>query len=59
MSSIGTVASGFVWGYVMDRVGGRAVGLIGAMGAVVAHDVPDYTLVAGNPARVVKRLEKR
>lgn len=29
-----------------------------AMGAVVAQDVPDYTLVAGNPARVVKRLEK-
>ena len=30
-----------------------------AMGAVVAHDVPDYTLVAGNPARAVKKLEKQ
>ena len=33
-------------------------GAVVAMGAVVAHDVPDYTLVAGNPARVVKRIEK-
>ncbi len=33
-------------------------GAIVAMGAVVSHDVGDYTLVAGNPARVVKRLEK-
>ena len=33
-------------------------GAVVAMGAVVAHDVPDYTLVAGNPARIVKRLEK-
>ena len=34
-------------------------GAVVAMGAVVAHDVPDYTLVAGNPARAVKKLEKR
>ena len=27
--------------------------VIGA-GSVVVHDVPDYALVAGNPARVVK-----
>ncbi len=33
-------------------------GAVVAMGAVVAHDVPDYTLVAGNPARIVRRLEK-
>ena len=33
-------------------------GALVAMGAVVAHDVPDYTLVAGNPARVVKKLPK-
>lgn len=34
-------------------------GAVVAMGAVVAQDVPDFTLVAGNPARVVKRLDKR
>ena len=34
-------------------------GAVVAMGAVVAHDVPDYTLVAGNPARTVRKLEKQ
>ncbi len=34
-------------------------GAVVAMGAVVAHDVPDYTLVAGNPARAVKKVEKQ
>ena len=33
-------------------------GAVVAMGAAVAHDVPDYTLVAGNPARIVKKLPK-
>ena len=33
-------------------------GAVVAMGAVVAHDVPEHTLVAGNPARAVKKLEK-
>ena len=33
-------------------------GAVVAMGAVVAHDVPNDTLVAGNPARPVKKLEK-
>lgn len=31
-------------------------GAIVALGAVVTHDVPPYTVVAGNPAKVVKRL---
>ncbi len=31
-------------------------GSIVALGAVVTHDVPPYTVVAGNPARVVKTL---
>jgi acetyltransferase-like isoleucine patch superfamily enzyme len=28
-----------------------------AAGAVVTHDVPAYSVVAGNPARVVKNIE--
>jgi len=31
-------------------------GSIVAMGSVVTHDVPDYCIVAGNPAKVVKKL---
>lgn len=30
--------------------------LVGA-GSVVVHDVPDNTVVAGNPARIIRRLE--
>lgn len=33
-------------------------GSIIALGAVVTHDVPPYTVVAGNPARIVKELPK-
>lgn len=33
-------------------------GSIVASHAVVVNDVPPYTIVAGNPARVVKRLER-
>ena len=31
-------------------------GSIVALKAVVTHDVPPYSVVAGNPAKVVKRL---
>lgn len=33
-------------------------GAVVGAGSVVANDVPDYTVVAGNPAKVVKTLEK-
>ena len=33
-------------------------GSVVAAGAVVTKDVEPYTVVAGNPARVVKRLER-
>ena len=32
-------------------------GAIVAAGSVVSQNVPEYTIVAGNPARVVKKLE--
>ena len=33
-------------------------GAIVAAGSVVGQDVPEYTVVAGNPARTVRRLER-
>ena len=37
-------------------IGKRAI--VGAA-SVVTHDVPDYAVVVGNPARVIKMLEKQ
>jgi acetyltransferase-like isoleucine patch superfamily enzyme len=34
-------------------------GAIVAAGAVVSQDVPPYTIVAGNPARAIKKLERK
>jgi acetyltransferase-like isoleucine patch superfamily enzyme len=33
-------------------------GAIVAAGSVVSRDVPEYTMVAGNPARAIKKLSK-
>lgn len=33
-------------------------GAIVAAGSVVSQDVPEFTVVAGNPARMVKKLQK-
>ncbi len=37
---------------IMANIGKKCV--IGA-GSVVTHDVPDYSIVAGNPAKVIKK----
>ncbi len=34
-------------------------GAIVGMGSVVTHDVPDYTVVVGSPARAIATIEKR
>ena len=47
------------WAIKMQRLRGVTIGKnsIVAVGSIVSKDVPDYTVVAGNPARVVKRIE--
>ena len=32
-------------------------GVIVAANSVVTHDVPDYTIIAGNPAKVIRYLK--
>ena len=30
-----------------------------SVGSIVTNDVPDYCIVAGNPARVIKKIEQQ
>ena len=57
LRSVGVVIGDDVWlGAHVVVVDGVTVGshsVVGA-GSVVTHDVPDWTLVAGNPARVIR-----
>jgi acetyltransferase-like isoleucine patch superfamily enzyme len=51
-----------VWiGFDVCVLPGVTIGPGAVVGArsVVAHDVPPYTIVAGNPARVIRRLDRK
>ena len=47
--------------HIVSIVGGVTIGdnAVVAAGSVVIRDVPAGTLVAGNPARVVRKITKR
>jgi acetyltransferase-like isoleucine patch superfamily enzyme len=55
-----TIKSGAVISVGCIIISGVTIGsnsIVGA-GSVVSQDVPDYCVVAGNPARVIKKIDK-
>ena len=55
-----TIKSGAVIGPGTIITAGITIGknAMTAVGSVITQDVPDYCVVAGNPARVVKKIEE-
>jgi len=57
---VGSIPSHYIRRFFY-RLGGIKIGKHAVIGAnsVVTHDVPSYAVVAGSPAKVIKRYDKK